>query len=277
VTIHDRAFDLMPTVPMLSVLIEWLISTFRAARGDYKEAVGHVDFLFFLFFFGDNNMSDIHVMCECDEINTMCVCVSLHLFLHITFYLSSQPSRKQNKIVKQTLLDIICILKTKKGQEIEDLVKKSKRWKKAKATHGNAYAEGKILEVYVVGWRLSFFFLMPCHVSMAVWSMHSAGLNAYKANTAKPTRPARAAPLAITALPTAAELSLSIAASAESSLLSLPEDDDGEEVEEVAEAVLELVDELDASGSAVVNPPFLRPLPSAGEISRPLILPPLVA
>jgi hypothetical protein len=103
-----------------------------------------------------------------------------------------------------------------------------------------------------------------------------ARLNAYKAKTAKPTRPARAAPLAMTDLPTAAELSLSLAASAESSLLPLS-DGVEEEDEEVAEAVLELVDELDDSGSAVVKPPFLRPLPSAGEISSPLILPPLVA
>ena len=98
-------------------------------------------------------------------------------------------------------------------------------------------------------------------------------LDAYKANAAKPTRAARAAPLARTALPVAAELSESLAALAVLSLL----DDDGEEDEEVAEAVLELVVELDDSGSAVVRPPFLRPLPSAGEISRPLILPPLVA
>jgi hypothetical protein len=129
-------------------------------------------------------------------------------------------------------------------------------------------------EVYVVGCAPIFLFLMPC--SNGCWN-HPARLVTYKANTAKPTRPARAAPLAITALPVAAELSLSLAASAELSLLSLSEDDDEDEVEEVADAVLELVEELDDSGSAVVRPPFLRPLPSAGEISSPLILPPLVA
>jgi hypothetical protein len=125
--------------------------------------------------------------------------------------------------------------------------------------------ETENVEVYIVGLSLFFFLgaIQGCLIC----------LNAYKANTAKPTRAARAAPLANTALPVAAELSESLAASAELSLLV----DDGEEDEEVAEAVLELVVELDASGSAVVRPPFLRPLPSAGEISSPLILPPLVA
>ena len=121
---------------------------------------------------------------------------------------------------------------------------------------------------------LFFFFGAVLFFSLANKQLASAPeLDAYKANAAKPTRAARAAPLARTALPVAAELSESLAALAELSLL----DDDGEEDEAVAEAVLELVVELDDSGSAVVRPPFLRPLPSAGEISRPLILPPLVA
>lgn len=87
----------MPTVPMLSVLIEWLISTFRAARGDYKEAVGHVDFIFLDFIFWDNNMSDIHVMCESDEINTMCVCV----YRSISFSISLSTFRR-NQVENKT-------------------------------------------------------------------------------------------------------------------------------------------------------------------------------
>ena len=139
----------------------------------------------------------------------------------------------------------------------------------------NRYARGGNVKVYVCMQAcasLSFFW---CSSFLFVGKLFrfALELDAYKANAAKPTRAARAAPLARTALPVAAELSESLAALAVLSLL----DDDGEEDEEVAEAVLELVVELDDSGSAVVRPPFLRPLPSAGEISRPLILPPLVA